>query len=128
MLYLEINKDNKRFIKLQIYNQLREKILCGDLESGMRLPSSRELASELNISGNTVLSAYEMLISEGYAVSMAGSGVYVNKGVQAIRQTNEIMDIRYSSISNDVITKMSLILTAVYRLLICFQEVNGTGI
>lgn len=105
MLYLEINKDNKRFIKLQIYNQLREKILCGDLESGMRLPSSRELASELNISRNTVLSAYEMLISEGYAVSMAGSGVYVNKGVQAIRQTNEIMDIRYSSISNDVITK-----------------------
>lgn len=105
MLYLEIKKDNKRAYKVQIYNQLREKILNGELRSGMRLPSSRELASELDISRNTVLSAYEMLISEGYVISKAGSGVYVNKGVQAIRQKNEVIDIRFSSISNDVITK-----------------------
>lgn len=105
MLYLEIDKNKKRLIKAQIYNQLREKILSGELEAGMRLPSSRELASELNISRNTVLSAYEMLISEGYVNSVSGSGVYINKGVKAIRQPDEIMDIRISSVSDEVITQ-----------------------
>lgn len=45
MLDLEINKNKKRLIKVQIYNQLREKILNGELKSGMRLLSSRELTS-----------------------------------------------------------------------------------
>lgn len=75
VLYLEINKNKKCLIKVQIYNQLRGKILNGELKSDIRLPSSRELASELNISRNTVLSAYEVLISEGYVDSIGGSGV-----------------------------------------------------
>lgn len=77
MLYLELDKSKKRLMKLQIYNQLRKKIITGELKSGLRLPSTRELSGELNVSRNTVLSAYEMLISEGYVYSIAGSGVYV---------------------------------------------------
>jgi GntR family transcriptional regulator/MocR family aminotransferase len=105
MLYLELDKNKKRLVKLQIYNQLREKILTGELKSGMRLPSTRELSGELNVSRNTVLSAYEMLISEGYVHSIAGSGVYVNNGVHAIKHTDQMIDSRVSSLSNDVITQ-----------------------
>ncbi|QHQ61980.1 GntR family transcriptional regulator [Anaerocolumna sedimenticola] len=105
MLYVELDKSKKRLVKLQIYNQLREKILTGELKSGLRLPSTRELSGELNVSRNTVLSAYEMLISEGYVHSIAGSGVYVNKGFHAIKYSDKIIDSRVSSLSNDVITQ-----------------------
>jgi GntR family transcriptional regulator/MocR family aminotransferase len=105
MLYLELDKSKKRLVKSQIYNQLREKILTGELTSGLRLPSSRELSNELNVSRNTVLSAYEMLLSEGYVHSIAGSGVYVNSGAHAIKHSDKMIDNRVSSLSNDVITQ-----------------------
>jgi GntR family transcriptional regulator/MocR family aminotransferase len=61
----------------QLYVQLREAILSGELKCGMQLPSTRALASELNISRNTILSAYRQLLDEGYLESLPGSGTYV---------------------------------------------------
>ncbi|MDF2702150.1 MAG: GntR family transcriptional regulator [Rubrobacteraceae bacterium] len=42
----------------QLYDGLREAVLAGRLRSGMRLPSTRALASELGVSRNTVLGAF----------------------------------------------------------------------
>jgi GntR family transcriptional regulator/MocR family aminotransferase len=61
----------------QLYTNLRAAILSCELKSGMKLPSTRALASELNVSRNTVLNAYRQLLAEGYLVSIAGSGTYV---------------------------------------------------
>ena len=61
----------------QLYNELRTAILSGRLPSGSRLPASRELAQVTGLSRNTVLSAYDQLIAEGYIESRAGSGTYV---------------------------------------------------
>src|SRR5205814_10156493 len=61
----------------QLYNELRTAILGGRLPSGCRLPASRELAQVTGLSRNTVLSAYDQLIAEGYIDSRAGSGTYV---------------------------------------------------
>lgn len=61
----------------QIFSRLREVIASGWLTPGMRLPSSRMLASELSVSRNTVLTAFEQLLSEGYLVSRAGAGTFV---------------------------------------------------
>lgn len=44
---------------------------------GTKLPSTRRLASELKVSRNTVLTAYEHLTSEGYLDGKRGSGSYV---------------------------------------------------
>lgn len=44
---------------------------------GMKLPSTRALAEELNISRNTVLNAYRQLLAEGYLESREGSGTFV---------------------------------------------------
>lgn len=105
MLYLNIDKSRRRFVRLQIYNQLREKILNGELTSGLRLPSTRELSRELNVSRNTILSAYEMLLSEGYLRSIGGSGIYVNSGIHTIKHADQIIDSRVSSLSDDEITQ-----------------------
>ena len=61
----------------QLYTLLRTAILAGDLQPGMRLPSTRALADELSISRNTVLNAYQQLLAEGYVNSTVGNGTFV---------------------------------------------------
>ncbi len=61
----------------QLYEQVREAILCRRLRTGARLPSSRMLARELGVSRNTVLSAYEQLFAEGYLEAKGGSATRV---------------------------------------------------
>ncbi len=65
----------------QLYEELRRAILNGRIAPGSRLPASRELASVSRISRNTVLSAYEQLLAEGYIHSRAGSGTFVADAV-----------------------------------------------
>jgi GntR family transcriptional regulator/MocR family aminotransferase len=60
-----------------LYTHLRAAILSGELKRGMKLPSTRALADELNISRNTVLNAYRQLLAEGYLESTEGSGTFV---------------------------------------------------
>ncbi|MEK9754035.1 MAG: winged helix-turn-helix domain-containing protein, partial [Rhodospirillaceae bacterium] len=62
----------------QIYDQIRLAILAGRLRPGSRLPSSRGLAAELGVSRNTVLSAFDMLVNEGYTEGGVGSGTRVS--------------------------------------------------
>lgn len=52
-------------------------ILEGRLGAGAALPSSRELAGLLQLSRNTVTSAYLQLVDEGFLQSRARSGVFV---------------------------------------------------
>ena len=60
-----------------LYAHMRTAMLSGELKDGMKLPSTRALADELNISRNTVLNAYRQLLAEGYLESRAGSGTFV---------------------------------------------------
>jgi len=65
----------------QLYAWFRSAILTGELRPGQKLPSTRYLASELNVSRITVLCAFQQLAAEGYIVSSAGSGTYVAKSI-----------------------------------------------
>ncbi len=61
----------------QLEGQIRSAISGRLLSAGTRVPSSRKLAQILGISRNTVLTAYEQLISEGYLETVRGSGTRV---------------------------------------------------
>ena len=63
----------------QLCDQLRELILEGTLPGGAGLPSIRALAHTLGIGRNTVISAYDQLVAEGYLESRQGSGTRVVK-------------------------------------------------
>ncbi len=65
----------------QLYEALRRAMLDGKLGPGERLPSSRDLALDLNLSRNTVVAAINQLSVEGYLASRVGSGTYVNDNV-----------------------------------------------
>jgi GntR family transcriptional regulator/MocR family aminotransferase len=69
--------DSKAPLYQALYNHMRAAVLSGELAAGMKLPSTRALAEELNISRNTVLNAYRQLLAEGYLESREGSGTFV---------------------------------------------------
>lgn len=80
MFWLTVTKNSDTPLIRQIYEQIRLKILGGELRHGERLLSTRELASALHVSRNVVLDAYEQLAAEGYLVSRGGSGTFVAEG------------------------------------------------
>ncbi len=63
----------------QIRNAIRDEILSGNLSSGEKLPSVRNLARELSISILTVKKAYDELENEGFIESRQGLGTFVGK-------------------------------------------------
>ncbi len=61
----------------QIYQYIKSEIKSGKIECKTKLPSSRSLASHLQVSRSTVDMAYTQLISEGYIESVPCKGYYV---------------------------------------------------
>jgi GntR family transcriptional regulator / MocR family aminotransferase len=61
----------------QLAGQLRQAIATTQLPSGLRLPSSRRLAEQLEVARNTVIRAYEALMAEGLIESRPSSGLFV---------------------------------------------------
>lgn len=61
----------------QLYNALHEAIEDGRLKPGQRLPSSRDMAQQLNISRETVTRALRLLIGRGYIESHVRSRMRV---------------------------------------------------
>lgn len=76
-----IDRSSSVPIYRQIENTLRRLILDGTYQSARKLPSTRELASELGVSRITVKSVYEQLVAEGYLDAKTGSGTFVTKGL-----------------------------------------------
>ena len=68
MLLLDLRKAHGPLYR-RVYHALKSTIRDGRLLPGARLPSTRELASDLRVSRNTVMLAYEQLLAEGYVVS-----------------------------------------------------------
>jgi GntR family transcriptional regulator/MocR family aminotransferase len=62
----------------QIYRQVREAILSGNLRPGDQLPPTRDLARQLEVARNTVNVAYDRLTGEGFLGSRIGAGTYVS--------------------------------------------------
>ena len=71
----------------QIRDQLKSKIISGELKEGDALPSMRLLAKELRISVITTKRAYEELEREGFIISLTGKGSFVaSKNTEFIRE------------------------------------------
>ncbi len=78
---IAIDRQSERPLPRQVYDGFRAAILRGELRPGQRVPSSRELATELRISRFPVLDAYAQLLAEGYFESQVGSGTFVSNSL-----------------------------------------------
>lgn len=72
-------------LQVQLTNLIKLKIQQGQLSTRDMLPSSRELATDLQISRNTVVCAYDRLVSEGYLESRERTGIYVSETAPLLR-------------------------------------------
>lgn len=61
----------------QIFNQIRDAVIKGEVAAGEGMPSIRVLAKELEVSVITTKRAYEELEKEGVIESRPGRGFYV---------------------------------------------------
>lgn len=77
MLTYTFEGKGKKTYYQYLYEKIRDDILSGKLETGMRLPSKRSLAKHLGLSVMTIESAYGQLLVEGYIFSVEKKGYYV---------------------------------------------------
>ncbi|MDQ0112824.1 MocR-like pyridoxine biosynthesis transcription factor PdxR [Paenibacillus harenae] len=72
-----LDKQGNQPIYFQLYKYIRSQIEAGLLVEGVQLPAIRQLALHLGVSKNTIESAYQQLLSEGYIDSKQRGGYRV---------------------------------------------------
>lgn len=77
MIFSSFKINDKEKIHVQIEKHIKDNIEKGMLQKGSKLPSTREVSKFLSISRNSVISAYELLESEGIIESVKGKGTFV---------------------------------------------------
>ncbi|KJS67278.1 MAG: hypothetical protein JL50_07815 [Peptococcaceae bacterium BICA1-7] len=76
-LNIELDRQAKKPLYLQLSEQITREILSGSLKEGARLPAERKLAGLLGVNRSTVINAYRELEAGGYIVSHVGRGTEV---------------------------------------------------
>lgn len=83
--------DNKSGVPIyeQIFTQIKNQIICGELLEDEPLPSIRSLAKDLRISVITTKRAYDELEKEGFIYTVVGKGCFVApNNIELIRENN----------------------------------------
>jgi GntR family transcriptional regulator/MocR family aminotransferase len=74
---IALNRGGEQPLYRQVYDWFQRAIASGQLRPGQRVPSTRTIAAELNISRIPVLNAFEQLQAEGYLEAFTGAGTSV---------------------------------------------------
>lgn len=75
---LNIDKNLKNPLYIQIYDILKTKILKGELSHHSKLPPVRNLANDNNVNTSTIVKAYNKLQQENLIYKKVGSGSFVS--------------------------------------------------
>lgn len=83
----DISRNSGESLTTQIQRALKREITEGVLHPGTRLPPSRRLADDLDVSRSVVVEAYGQLIAEGYLEAVQGSGTRVARHLSTTPET-----------------------------------------
>jgi len=89
---ITISRGSQSPLYRQIYERVRHGIARGTYPPGSRLPSARDLASELGIARGTVEDAYGLLVAEGYVERHGQFGSVVARGLVASAGTAGLLE------------------------------------
>jgi len=99
-----LNRSSKTPLYLQLDAQIRAAVLSGVLVKGDRLPATRQLAKDLDVSRITIQITYDQLIAEGFLTALTGSGTFVAEipsdvlpSTPNVRQSSPMPEARLSS-------------------------------
>lgn len=88
---------NNKPIYLQVIDDIKSKILSGEIRPGDKLPSSRELAALYEVNPNTASRIYSEMEREGIAYTRRGIGTFVSESAEqfdSIREETVIKETR----------------------------------
>ena len=74
---LQLDLKSRKSIYEQVMDQLKEQIMTGQMATGDKLPSVRELSKSITVNLNTVQKAYRELERQGYVYTTSGVGTFV---------------------------------------------------
>ena len=109
---ISINYRDPRPIYEQVCAGLRKLIVSGAVPTDERLPSVRELATQLAINPNTIQRAYRALEQEGYICTVPGKGSFAlshaevdtQRRSRLLRQFDEAAsELQYLGMSRDAL-------------------------
>lgn len=93
---IRIDKDSNINYYIQLYSQLKKKIIEKEFETDSKLWPIRKMAKELNINPATVIKAYDLLEEEDLIYKKVGSGSYVSNVMERYpgkqKQSQEKLD------------------------------------
>src|SRR5712692_10201504 len=87
MLPLHLQPESHVPLYIQLRDQLRALVHCGELRPGDRIPASRELAMQLGVHRTTVANAYAELESEGLIQGHVGRGTFIRGAARELKIT-----------------------------------------
>ena len=88
---IQLNYRDSKPIYEQIKEGLRRLVITGAIATDEKLPSVRELASELAINPNTIQRAYRELETEGYIYTVSGKGSFAAEQLDVNGRRNETL-------------------------------------
>lgn len=90
MTEFRISKDNPLPLHIQLLDELRHKIITGELSPHNQLPGEWELVQALNISRATLQRAWRSAQDEGLIYRVAGKGTFVAEPAKVVNEHNAI--------------------------------------
>ncbi|MCT4632356.1 MAG: PLP-dependent aminotransferase family protein [Firmicutes bacterium] len=74
---IQLNKEDKEHLYIQLYKNIESMIHAGELKAGDKLPPIRKIAKGLEVNNSTIVNAYKLLEDKGLVLKKAGSGTYI---------------------------------------------------
>ncbi len=99
---LQLNYRDVRPIYEQVRDGLRRLVVTGVIAPDEKLPSVRQLASQLAINPNTIQKAYVALEQEGYLYSLPGKGSFACPVSQMDSQRKEELLTQFDSLISEL--------------------------
>jgi len=99
---------NGKSIFLQIADTITDKVISGEFPAGEKIPSVRELASEMGVNPNTIMRTYSELQAMDVIENQRGIGYFVNQDAQKIILQNKKEEF-FSTILPEFLKQASLL-------------------
>ena len=78
-------------IYLQVINELKKKMVKGEVKPGEKMPSSRDLAVEYKVNQNTAARIYREMEMQGWCFTRRGIGTFVSEEENMFRDLKKEM-------------------------------------
>lgn len=100
---IQLNYRDAKPIYEQIKDGIRRLVISGAVSADEKLPSVRELASNLAINPNTIQRAYRELEREGYIYRVQGKGTYAAPLVSVQDERMEELRQQYDQVVSELL-------------------------